>query len=156
MLPSGATDGSPPPNRRAVAVDANGRFEFERRLGGAVWVLTVRDHVGAELQPRLDDALAVVSGAAAVVVDVSFARLDSADLATLMRHARPVRGRPERLTLAAKPGSPGRGLLDVCGVKRLVRVYDTADAAIATGRSHAQPPNRATPPARLRTRHNRS
>jgi len=124
-------------------MDANGRFEFERRLGGAVWVLTVGDHLGAGPQPTLDDALAVVSGADTVVVDVSFAHLDSADLATLMRHARPVPRRPERLTLAAKPGSPGRGLLDVCGVKRLVRVFDTADDAIATAHSNLQPPSSA-------------
>lgn len=108
-------------------MDANGRFEFERRLGGAVWVVTVRDYVGGGLQPRFEDALAVVSGAAAVVVDVSSARLDSADLATLMRHAR---GRPDRLTVVARPRTPGRGLLDVCGVKRFVRVYDDADEAV--------------------------
>jgi hypothetical protein len=144
VLPSGATDAvafAQP--KGGGAVDANGRFEFQRRLGGAVWVLTLRDHPGGGPQPTLDDALAVVSGAATVVVDVSFAHLDSADLATLIRHARPVRGQPERLTLAAKPGSPGRGLLDVGGVKRLVRVYDTADDAIATARGHMQPPSRA-------------
>jgi hypothetical protein len=108
-------------------VDANGRFEFERRLGGAVWVLTVRDHLGGGLEPTFDEALAVVSGAAAVVVDVSSAHLDSADLATLMRHAR---GRPDRLTVVARPSSPGRGLLDVCGVRRHVWVYDAADEAV--------------------------
>jgi hypothetical protein len=120
-------------------VDANGRFEFERRLGGAVWVLTVRDHLGGGLQPRFDEALAVVSGAAAVVVDVSSAHLDSADLAMLMRHARPVRGRPDRLTVVARPSSPGRGLLEVCGVKRFVRVYDTADEAVDAASRRSQP-----------------
>jgi hypothetical protein len=88
--------------------------------------------------PEFDKALAVVSSAPAVVVDVSFSHLDSSEFATLLRHARPVRGRPERLAVA-QPGSPGRQLVDVCGAKRFARVFDAADEAVDTASRHGQP-----------------
>jgi hypothetical protein len=120
-------------------VDANGRFEFERRHGGAVWLLTVRDHLGGGHQPLFDGALAIVSGADAVVVDVSFSHLDSAELATLLRHARTVQGWPDRVTVVAQPGSPGRQVLDVCGAKRFVRVFDTTDEGVDAASKHGRP-----------------
>jgi hypothetical protein len=123
-------------------VDANGSFEIERRLGGAVWLVTARGEHRSGVEPGFDQALAVVGGAPAVVVDVSRSELDSSELATLLRHARPVRGRPDRLAVVARPGSSGRRLLDVCGVERFVHVFDTVDEAVVqadtrNGQPHA-------------------
>lgn len=144
MCPSGVVgQGASLSTEGRWIVDANARFEFERRLGGAVWLLTVRDHLVGSPQPEFDQALAVVASAPAVVVDVSFSHLGSSELATLFRHARPVRGRPERVTVVAQPGSPGRQLLDVCGAKRFVQVFDSADEAVDAASRHEQP-RRAT------------
>ena len=80
-------------------------------------------------------------------------QLYPADLATLMRHAR---GRPDRLTVVAQPNSPGRGLLDVCGVQRFVRVYDAADEAVdaasrpTSGSGMTRAPSRWKPSSRIR------
>jgi anti-anti-sigma regulatory factor len=136
-------------------VDANGRFEFERRLGGAVWLVTVHGEHGSGVEPGFDQAMAVVAGAAAVVVDVSLSRLDSSELATLLRHARPVRGRADRLVVVGQPGSAGRRLLDLCGAERFVRVFDTAEEAVselATGNSERRQAGRGTTENLAKTR----
>ena len=122
-------------------LEPHGRIEIERRLGGAAWLVTLHGEHNGSVRPSLDQALSVVGGASRIVVDLSPSDIDSSVLNALLRHARPGRGSRDRLVVVAQRGGAARRLLDLCGVERWVRVFDTADdalrAATATSRTQA-------------------
>jgi hypothetical protein len=126
-------------------MDANGRFEFERRRHGAVWLVTIYGQHTADVEPGFDQALAVVGGAEAVVIDVSHSRMDASELAALLRHARPVPGRPDRVALVGQPGSPGRRCLDTSNAHRILNVFDTTAEAVDMFKNLSRGANRRDP-----------
>jgi hypothetical protein len=141
-------NGASPPTLRGWILEPHGRIEIERRLGGAAWLVTLHGEHNGSVRPSLDQALSVVGGASKIVVDLSPSHIDSSILNALLRHARPGRGSRDRLVVVAQRGGAARRLLDLCGVERWVRVFDTADEALraaAAATSRAQTSD-AVPP----------
>ena len=110
----------------------NGRFEIERRRGGGVWLITVHGEHLSSVEPRLDQALAVVDGAPAVVVDLSLAVVGSLDVRALRQHAQTSPGRGDRLAVVAAPGTACRRLVDQSNVVGFMRVFDSTHDALST------------------------